>query len=268
MKIRDDELEQLRRAAAAREDLLARAANDFTTFVEVVGRDESNRPFVLAPHHLAWHAHVQWCWNHNLFAGIVAPWGSGKSMGMIAPMIAFLLGRNPNWRIKVVCADDVSAMKRVGLASRILMSPAYRRIFPAVYKGGVWTKHELYVNRPGSSQEPSVEARGVFSTGIGARADFCLYDDVVDQKNSAAPDQRARVKNLLFQTWTSRLESTGLALHIATLWHLDDATHDLMAKEGWCFLVQKIKPDLSGISQELIGAGAAEGYPGLVQRVG
>jgi hypothetical protein len=253
---------QLRLAAFRRAEKLRLAGQRFTPFVEAVSRDERGNPFRLAPHHLAWHAHVDYCWSRRLHAGIMAHWGSGKSSGLIAPLIAFLLGRDPSRRIKVVCNDDGSAAGRVQVVSQILLSSTYRRIFPVVFKGGPWTQHKIFVNRPGWSYEASVEAKGVFSTGIGGRADFLFNDDLVDQKNSQEPAQRKRVKELFENTWMSRLEPTGLALAIMTPWHLDDLSFELQRRREWCFLIQRISEDLTHIEQEVINGG--DDYPGLL----
>lgn len=251
-------------AVAQRNQKLTRARTSFTDFVEAVARDEKGKPFKLAPHHLAWHRHVDYCWSRGLHAGIMAHWGSGKSTGLVAPIIGFLLGKNPNTRLKVVCNSDEQAADRVAVAARMILSPTYKRVFPNVFPGGQWTHHKLFVNRPGWSQEPSVDAKGVTSIGVGGRADVIVLDDTVDQKNSREPASRKNIRDLIFDTWLSRLEPTGLALAIGTRWYLDDAWQVLQQQAGWCWLIQAISMDLTCITQELVGAGNFSDYPGAI----
>jgi hypothetical protein len=240
------------------------AKRDFTAFVELVGRDETGQSLVLAELHRAWHRHVNYCWERKLHAGILAHWGSGKSSGLVVPLVAFVLGHDNNTRVKIVTNDDASARRRVASIKRILESPQYLTVFADVQRGAKWAESEVYLKRKGYANDPSIQARGVFSTGIGTRADCIVFDDVCDQKNSAEPAQRRRVRELVEATWLSRLESGGKALWIATPWSIDDATHALMRANGWCFLVQRVNADLTALEQEVIGAGAD--YP-IVQPV-
>lgn len=271
MRLPDIDLARLRAATRRREIQLRQASVNFTTFVETVSRDNVGQPIVVAPHQMMWHQHIEWCWSRGLFAGIMAPRSSGKTTSLIAPLASFLLGRDPNQRLKIISNDDRTAMKRVGETARVLRSPIYRRVFPAVFKGGAWTKHELYVNRSGSSPEPSLEARGVMSTGVGGRADAALFDDVVDQRNSADPLQRRKVIDLVQETWILSLDQgaegkTAHALWISTPWSQGDCSFDLMAKPGWCFLIQRVSQDLTCIEQEVVGGGDfAKDYPNLVR---
>ena len=59
----------------------------------------------------------------------------------------------------------------------------------------------------------------------------------------------------------SRLEPDGRTLYIGTPWHLDDATHHLMQRQGWCTLIQRVSSDCQTIEQELIGAPDPIAYP-------
>lgn len=268
MNLRGPELESLRRVAQAREQRLRHAAGNFTTYVETVARDNKGNPLQLAPHQFAWHQHIEYCWARGLFCGILAPRNHGKTTALIAPLASFMLGRDPNRRVKIISNEDAKAMQRVGETSKMIKSPTYRRIFPSVVKGGPWTKHMLYVNRPGSSPEPSLEARGVMSTGVGGRGDVLLFDDVVDQKNSAQAEQRRKVTDTIHETWILSLDqdgagNSGFVLFIATRWHVADASADLMSRPGWCFLIQKVRSDLACLEQEVVGAG--DDYPSIVR---
>ncbi len=242
-----------KRTLAARENLGA--------FVETVVKNETGAPMVLAPIHRAWMRHVEFCWRHDLRAIVVAPFGHGKTLSVVIPIIAWNLGRDPNLRVKIVTNEDDAAMRRLGAVRKIIESMAYRRVFPDVKQGTKWTEHELYLERPGQSPEPSVQSKGVLATGIGTRADILVFDDVVDQKNSRDPIQRQKILSLLEETWMSRLEPHGTVIYVGTLWHNSDATHNLIQRSGWCTLLQRVADDCESIEQELIGCPFPADYP-------
>ena len=257
MEIHPVELGQkfaLQRTALAAMRKALRAQEDKRAFVETVGRDDHGNSLALEPLHRQWFRHVDYCWERHLRCMILAHFGSGKTSSLVVPLITWLVGKDINTRIKVVTNDDASAAKRVNASKRIIESTEYRRVFPGVVRGDRWTDHEIYVKRWGVSVEPTVHARGVFTTGIGGRADYLFLDDVVDQKNSTDPAQRKRVLDLCEQTWFSRLEPDGNILWIATSWHQQDASHVLMQRKGWCTLIQRVSQDCMEIEQEVLGA--------------
>ena len=225
---------------------------DIAKFISRCVRDDHGNLLGLAPMHLYWLQHVEWCWARGLRCMILAHFGSGKSSALAVPLIAFMLGQDPQLRVKQICNDDSSAKRRVGSAKQIFESENFRVAFPDARPGPKWTDHELILVRKGHSIEPSLHARGVFTTGIGGRADRIVCDDVVDQKNSMDEAQRKKVRSLLEETWFSRLEPDGQVLWIGTVWNLADATHHFMKQPGWCVLVQKISDDCNLIEQEVV----------------
>ncbi len=248
-------------ALAKHHQLLRRAPVDLACFIKALVEDDEGRHLDIAPMHEAWIRHVRFCWGRHLHSIILAHFGSGKSSTLAVPLVAWLLGSNPNLRVKIITNDDASATRRVMGVARLIESSTYQRIFPHVVRGSKWTDHEFYLTRTGHALDPSVHARGFSGTGIGGRADILVFDDVVDQKNSTDVSQRRKVTNLVEQTWLSRLEPDGNVLWIATPWHLDDATHTLMKRPGWCTLIQKVSYDCCEIDQEVLSAGTLEGYP-------
>lgn len=239
-----------------------RAHTQLAEFAQIVCQDDQGRPLELADLHHAWITHLDYCWARGLKAMILAPFGHGKSSSLAVPLIAHSLGADHTLRVKVITNDDGNAVRRLMGASRIMDSDAYRMVFPNWSKGDKWTDHELYLKRAGHAIDPSLQAKGVFGTGIGSRADLIVFDDVVDQKNSMDAAMRRKVTNLVEQTWLSRLSPKGKVLWIATPWHLDDATHHFMSRPGWCTLVQRVAEDCQTIEQEIVGAGYD--YPGVI----
>jgi hypothetical protein len=249
----------LRKQFAAKVQRTVDARSDLGVFIQTVVQDDHGAPLELSDMHRAWLTHVTYCWQNNLKAIVLAHFGAGKSSTLAVPAVAWMLGHSPGLRAKVVTNDDANAVRRVSGISNIMESPIYSEIFPAFKKGTKWTDHELYVQRQGHALDPSVQARGVLTTGIGGRADLIVFDDVVDQRNSMDPGQRRKVAALIDGTWLSRLEPDAKVLYVATLWHLDDATHHLIDRRGWCTLKQSVSADCQSIEQEVFGAG--DNYP-------
>jgi hypothetical protein len=237
------------------------AKGDLGLFIERVVQDDHGHPLRLSPIHIQWILHLKYCWSRGLKAMIMAPFGHGKSSTLAVPLIAWSLGRDPNLRIKVITNDDSSATKRVERAKALIETAAFKGIFPGIRRGRKWAGHEIYLERTGGAIDPSIHARGILTTGVGGRADIMIFDDVVDQKNSFDSTQRSKVLQFIESTWLSRLEPDARVLYIGTPWHLDDATHHLMQRPGWCTLIQRVSQGCDVIEQELIGAPDPISYP-------
>lgn len=245
--------------AEARYQERVRAARlDLATYIELCALDSDGRPVFLSQIHLAWIWHVNYCWSRGLHAAILAPFGSGKSSGFAVPLSTWLLGRNVESRIKFVSNADDFAKQRVQGAKAIMASPTYRDVFPDVARGDKWSDREVFVRRRSRSLDPSLHARGVMSKGVGGRADYLLFDDVCDQLNSEEAGLRMKVKKFVKGTWMTRLDGDDArALWIATPWHQDDATHEVVLHSPrWCTLVQRVSPDMEHYDQEVFNAGS------------
>jgi len=248
-------------ARALFERRLRLAREDVAAFVELCVRDQVGNRLTVEPFQRQWILHVDYCWKRNLRAIVLAPWSFGKTSTLSIPILAWSIGRNPHVRIKIISNDLGNAMKRATAVKKIIESPLYQMVFPHVRPGAKWGEQEFTVARAGNAVDPTLQARGVFATGIGGRADIELYDDVVDLTNSKNPGPRENVMEQVEQTWLSRLEPNGKVLWVATLWHKADATSRLMDRPGWCTLQHAITDDCDGIDQQLFGAGDLSEYP-------
>jgi hypothetical protein len=173
---------------------------------------------------------------------IMAPFNSGKTSTMGIPICGYLIGQNPQIRIKIVCANDDMAKLRVASVKALIDSYAYKKVFPGIKRGQKWDTQDAFVDRQGFSTDPTIQARGVLTEGIGSKCDIMLMDDVC--------------------TWMSRLDGDeARALAFATAWSSDDYSNDLLNDRRWCTLVQRVQmPDLEHYEQEVHGQGL-EDYP-------
>jgi len=194
-----------------------------------------------------------------------------NTIQLVVGFPTFLLGQDPNQRIKVICQNDVRAMERVMGISAIIRSAPYQVLFPNVRevprelarKKGLqskWTSHEIFLHREGFAIDPSVQAAGVLSGGTGGRCDLLIFDDVVDQKNAIdQPELRQKVIDNVDNVWSQRLEPTGRKLFVGTPWHQADLTHKLMERPSWSVLRNWISEDFKRIEMEVYNP--PPGYP-------
>lgn len=235
---------------------LKAARNDFAAFGPLVAQDDRGAPIEYVPMHMAWVHHLSYCWAHGLHCCILAHFGSGKSSGFAVPLLSWLVGRDPQIRIKYISHSDELARRAISGVKQIMEAPTYKSIFPNVRPGAKWAEQEAFVERSGGALDPTLHAKGVDSKGVGGRADVLVFDDVCDEKNSESEAVRAKIKNRVHRTWMSRLADPvlGRVLWIATIWNVDDATSELQTLPGWCTLIQRVAADCGSIEQEVVGA--------------
>jgi hypothetical protein len=266
MEASEERGRKVRRAAARLELDRRRCANSPAKLCQLILRDDHGLKLLMEEVQMAWFRHIAWCWQRDLFAVIQAPFGHGKSTGLVVGVALWVLGNDPhNPRIKIVSnADDTATQRVMGIRRVIETGKRYRLMYPHVRPDPdlKWTHHELYMLRQGGSTvlDPTVQAKGVFSTGIAGRASHILFDDPCDLKNTIQePGLKPKVKEEVDGTWLSRLEPDGKGLWVATAWATDDATAHMMAKPNSCTLVQRVREDMKAIECEVYGAD--ESYP-------
>ena len=207
--------------------------------------------------HRAWHEHIRWCEQNGKYAGILAPWGHGKTEQIIGEIL-WQIGRNPNIRIKLACNDATNAGERVSAVKRYIEKVKdFKQIFPQVEQDidTGWLKHSFFVKRASQSKDATLEAYGMLSTVIGGRCDLLICDDPVDLRNAILqPALRESVKQAFFNSFLTRMESTGHLIYIATIWHEDDLTSILLDNEEFSFLIMSVNDAMDGIDIRLTNA--------------
>lgn len=240
---------------AKEEKLVRLSRTDINTFNEFVLKDiKTGLPIKQAAIHLSWQEHIDWCFKNGKKAGILAPWGHGKSSQIIG-RILYHIGLNPSIRMKVVCNVGEHAKGRVSTAKNYIEhSKEYQRVFPGVKPNmSDWATQSFTVVRPVASPDSTLEAHGILSTGISGRADMLIVDDPVDQKNAVAePKKQIQVIDTFYNGWFSRLEPDGNLIYIATRWTMTDLTSELLHNPEYVFLVQAVSKDFTHIVEEVV----------------
>lgn len=162
---------------------------------------------------------------------VIAPRGHGKT-SIVLPYIIWRIGRNPDLRVKIVCADDPTAIKRLkAIKKTIEQNPRVREVFPDLQpdKKTGWTDHAIFVQRGIIDVEPTVEAKGIGSSITGARVDLVIADDIVSLQNAITkPAGRKAVTASWENDWMNLVHDDSQIIYICTLYHRDDNSHTVM----------------------------------------
>lgn len=216
-------------------------------------KDEKGRPTKQSEIHKEIQQHISECYKRSLKCGILAPWGHGKTEQIIARALD-IIRQDKNVRIFMVCNSDDNAKARVNSVKQYIEEDSeYHSIAPEVKPAQKteWTKHRLIVERKSKIKDATIEAWGITSAGIGGRCDVLICDDPVDLRNAILqPAMRQQVKDSFRNVWMSRISPNGFLIYIATIWHQDDLTSELLKNENYCFLIIKIAEDFSCLECE------------------
>jgi len=174
----------------------------------------------------------------------------GKTSQVIS-RILFILGENPDLRIKIACNKDEFATKRVNAVREYMeRSVEYKQVFPKVFpdQKDKWGERRINVRRTiYGSADYSLEGGGIFSSAVSGRADVIIADDITDYKNSVLNvAMRKHVISSFEGNWLSRLEPDGFVIYIATPWHLSDCSFYLQQiNRKFSWLIMRVADDLS-----------------------
>ena len=235
------------RAEAMRLAQIRTAQRDPLAFFEYAFRDDRT----WEPLETQWYQEE---WGHALDTGtrvvIIAPRNHGKTTFLVARAI-WELGRDPDLRIKIVCASDAKAMERLWeIVQHLRNNPRVREVFPHLEpaEDAEWSKHKITVKRTARHRDASVEALGILSTVTGARCDLLIADDVVDQRNALLmPALRAAVKSAWLNDWSLTLEPGARVWYLATPWHRDDLTAALQVNPAYTTIRYAVGADFGSL---------------------
>ena len=166
-----------------------------------------------------------------------APRGHAKSM-ITTAFVVWTLGRDSNQRIKIICANDKEARKRLyEIKTQIETNPLLQLCFPHLKKpkgATEWNKSRIIIERDKASKDPSIEAMGIMSGALGSRATLIVLDDIVDLRNAVLnPKLKEQVKQKLFGEIVPLLEPEGIIRAVGTPWTTSDVNAILKESPGW-----------------------------------
>jgi hypothetical protein len=169
---------------------------------------------------------------HRL-ALVELPRDHGKTT-QVCLRVLWELGRNPNLRIKIVCASEAIARDRSRFLRRsVERNPQVREVFPHLRRGDLWRAEAFTVRRRPGILGPSVAAFGIGAAATGTRADLLICDDVVDVKAIWSKAHRDRAAEDFFNNLLNLLEPDGRFWGLCTPWHADDLNARLKRNEAY-----------------------------------
>lgn len=223
-------------AGALLQKRIIAARTDFAAFIKYVWANGTN--FQLADFHLE---AISAYSNPALkFCYWEAPRGHAKSLITVA-FVVWSLGQDINHRIKILCANDKEAGKRLNeIKLQIERNPLLRLCFPHLKpptgKNAEWNKSTVLLDRDLIQKDPTIEAMGIMTGALGSRATLIVADDIVDMRNSILqPELKKHVQQKLFGEIIPLLEPEGRFIAVGTPWTLSDA--NAMMKENPGFYV-------------------------------
>jgi len=230
------------------------AQKNLTSFINLIVKDDKGQFVDSVELHRQWHWFIEECLKRgSRRILIMSPRRFAKTVQMLGVMMYFLV-QDRNRRMKIICNDDPSAIKRTtSIKNYIEKDQEIKKYFGNILipdSQSKWTQHSILIKRDSISIDQSIESHGIFTTGVGGSCDVMLLDDICDYNNSVdSPVKREKVKQMLLNTWLTQLEPQSICICIGTAWHIDDANHMLLDNPAWSYLIQRVRKDFKKIEQ-------------------
>lgn len=219
------------------------AAEDPCKLFEFAIKDEkTKKPLEAAPHQRLMFSFAEW----HLQCVIRAPIGCAKTY-QAATMGIKELGDDCSSRGAIFSKVQSHSKKVLSMVSDYISDPMLNTNLSAVYPDlqkspkskDPWSTEKITIKRPAGIRDPSLVAVGIESKVQGARLDWAICDDMVDNKNVKTKEARQEVKDEFENQVESRVEAGGRIFVINTPWDRDDLTFYL-EKRGWPTLTMDI----------------------------
>jgi hypothetical protein len=159
---------------------------------------------------------------------------AGKS-SLVAPVVAWMLGRDPTLRVGLVSNTLAQSTRQLGGVARLIEGSDAQRIFPTLRpSSSQWTQHALSIaNKPSEIRDPNVQAASLDGASLlGSRLDVVIADDLDSLATTSTPAARDATWRWFVATVLSRLAPGGRVVVLSTTWHAEDTLHRFVALGG------------------------------------
>lgn len=221
-------IEQAQRAvfAAKRALKVKRARENLRDFIEIMWPDPEfpddpdKSLFDCEPHHRILIEMVEKIERREMLrAGCSMPPQHGKSLILSRFGLAWIMGRNPSWRVLFATYADSLAETRGDELRTVLESKTFREVFPkATLKKGSRSKSEMVFDAGGSI---NLVGRGSGTTGRPADL-FVIDDPYKDDKEADSDAIRDSVRTWYSSVAQTRCPVWAPILIVHTRWNEDD----------------------------------------------
>jgi len=161
-----------------------------------------------------------------------------KTQQVAVGRVLHRLGTNPNATIAIVSNTAPQAEKSLrNIRNNIETNPRLREVFPNLKpserRRDPWSSSSIIVDRDNISNDPSVQALGIYGPINGSRLTDIILDDVLNFKNTRTPAQRDKLIHWIDNEVQQRALQGANIWAIGTPWHQEDALHQLAARPGF-----------------------------------
>lgn len=172
---------------------------------------------------------------------ILACRGHGKTELTSKLLILWLIVRNRNVRIKLVCsAAELATLNAMVVREELEQNERLKADFGDFYHPKYcrqWTQSKFTVIRKKNLKDPTVDAIGIDSKTTGGRCDYLILDDLIDTDMVNTADLIAKTLAKVRETLLPLLVPNGSAWMIGTRKHFDDIYAWALKSKVWRTLV-------------------------------
>lgn len=172
---------------------------------------------------------------------VLQPRGHAKTTWITTILLAWLIAKNPNIRIGLVSntAKQSNAMSRA-IRWTFQSNEMFHEVFGNLVGQSKWTDVE-WLQR-GSALHGTKDVT-LYSTGTGGpiiskRFDLILCDDILDEENTANPEQQEKVNQWFWKTLKPCLAPGGSIVVVGTRWAEGDLYQQLIEDKKWPALIR------------------------------
>jgi predicted phage terminase large subunit-like protein len=197
--------------------------------------------YVAAPHHREMVEHMLGCIERKESSVILEPRGHAKTTWGNTILLSWLVGKNPNLRIGLISntAKQSNAFSRA-IRWTIQSNDKYRDVFGDLVSPSKWTDVEWLAKDSihHASKDVTMYSAGALGAIISKRFDLILCDDILDEENTANPEQREKIVTWFWKTLKPCLVPGGIMLVLGTRWAEEDLYEVLIENNKWPSIVR------------------------------
>jgi len=172
---------------------------------------------------------------------ILEPRGHAKTTWGNTIFLSWLIANNLNLRVALISKTE----KQANSFSRAIRfnyeaNEYHREIFGDLVGPNKWTDDE-WIQRDSDlhrTNNVTLYSRGALSAIVSKRFDIILCDDIVDEENSATPEQREKMETWFWKTLKPCLAPGGSIIVLGTRWFDGDLYEKLIKEKEWPHLVR------------------------------
>lgn len=194
-----------------------------------------------ADHHAEMIRFIMDALEHRRNAVILEPRGHAKTTWANTILLSWLVSKHPNIRIGLIS----NTAKQSNAFSRAVRFTLEANEFQHEVFGNLTGKHKWndveWIQRDSGligTKDVTMYSAGAGGAIISKRFDLIFCDDILDEENTATPEQREKVANWFWKTLKPCLVPGGSIIVVGTRWAEGDLYQELIEEKEWPSLVR------------------------------